>query len=448
MTALGIIGLILGIIVMIVFAYWGLNAVPLSLLAGAVICIFNGINLWTGFATSWAGGLATVFSAYYILFFVSTCFANIMGETGACTAIAYKFLDWFGKKHIITVLSLFCFLLCYGGVSFFVCMFAVGPIMFKLFEELNIPRKLTIIPIAIGGASWSMAVPGSTQVQNVIPTGLGTTLMAAPLLGFIMAIAGLAISIIYTEHVYKKEMALVAAGKEEGWDKNWKSPVKGELKSRDELPGTVSSFLPLIFLVAFIVIGSLTKFISNATLLSCLGMAFAFIICLVLNRKYLGNSLAAMFKSLFADSAGAAATSALVLGAVVGFGSIVASAPAFQNILTWLIGLDIPIYWKGVISTSVLAGVTASASSGLQLCMQYLGDYFIQSGCDLNVLHRLMAFASVTLDSLPHSTGCFLMFAYLVVNHKLSYKYAFWICTVFTLIVTLVATTVVTIIGL
>ena len=62
MTALGIIGLILGIIVMIVFAYWGLNAVPLSLLAGAVICIFNGINLWTGFATSWAGGLATVFS--------------------------------------------------------------------------------------------------------------------------------------------------------------------------------------------------------------------------------------------------------------------------------------------------------------------------------------------------------------------------------------------------
>ena len=63
MTALGIIGLILGIIVMIVFAYWGLNAVPLSLLAGAVICIFNGINLWTGFATSWAGGLATVFSA-------------------------------------------------------------------------------------------------------------------------------------------------------------------------------------------------------------------------------------------------------------------------------------------------------------------------------------------------------------------------------------------------
>lgn len=79
MTALGIIGLILGIIVMIVFAYWGLNAVPLSLLAGAVICIFNGINLWTGLRHKLAGGLATVFSAYYILFFVSTCFAEYHG---------------------------------------------------------------------------------------------------------------------------------------------------------------------------------------------------------------------------------------------------------------------------------------------------------------------------------------------------------------------------------
>lgn len=70
MTALGIIGLILGIIVMIVFAYWGLNAVPLSLLAGAVICIFNGINLWTGFATSWPEALQLYFqlTTFYSLF--------------------------------------------------------------------------------------------------------------------------------------------------------------------------------------------------------------------------------------------------------------------------------------------------------------------------------------------------------------------------------------------
>ena len=36
MTALGIIGLILGIIVMIVFAYWGLNAVSYTHLGVAI----------------------------------------------------------------------------------------------------------------------------------------------------------------------------------------------------------------------------------------------------------------------------------------------------------------------------------------------------------------------------------------------------------------------------
>ena len=44
------------------------------------------------------------------------------------------------------------------------------------------------------------------------------------------------------------------------------------------------------------------------------------------------------------------------------------------------------------------------------------GDYFIQSGCDLNVLHRLMAFASVTLDSRHIQQVGFLMFAYLGVT--------------------------------
>ncbi|MGN0734475.1 MAG: GntP family permease [Anaerovoracaceae bacterium] len=446
MTALAIIGLILGIIVMIALAYWGLHAVPLSLVAGAVVCIFNGINLWTGFTTSWVGGLATVFSAYYILFFASTCFANIMGETGACTAIAYKFLDWFGKKHIITVLTLFCFILCYGGVSFFVVMFAVGPILFKLFEELNIPRKLAPIPIGIGGAAWCMAMPGSTQVQNVIPTALGTSLMSAPLLGIAMAATGMVISLIYAERVYKKEMALVQSGESIGWDKNWKSPIKGELRAKEDLPGVFTSFLPMIVLVAFIIIGSLTNLISSATLLSCLGMSIGFLVCLIANFRYLRGKLSVMFKNLFSESAGSAATSALILGAVVGFGSIVSSTEAFQNILTWLMALDIPIYWKGVISTGVVAGVTASASSGEQLVMQYLGDYFIQSGCNLDVLHRLMAFASITLDSLPHSTGCFLMFSYFGTNHKLSYKYAFWSNTVFTLIVTVVFTTLVSII--
>ena len=107
-------------------------------------------------------------------------------------------------------------------------------------------------------------------------------------------------------------------------------------------------------------------------------------------------------------------------------------------------GLDMSTYWKGVISTGTIAGICGSASSGEQLTMQYLGDYFINSGFNLDVLHRLIANASITFDALPHATGCFLMFSYYGVNHKLAYKYVFLLNVVIPVVVVLIATAICT----
>ena len=88
MTALGVIGLLLGIVILIVVSYKGFSAVPTTMFAGAVVMILNGVNLWTGFSSYWIGGLAGVFTSYYLLFQVSTFFANVMQATGACTTVA------------------------------------------------------------------------------------------------------------------------------------------------------------------------------------------------------------------------------------------------------------------------------------------------------------------------------------------------------------------------
>ena len=435
MEALGIFGLLAGIALMIILAYRGWNAVPLTLIAGLVICILNGIGIWEGI-TSWATGLGGTFTSYFMLFFLSTCFANVMEATGACTAIANRFISWFGKKHILTVLSLFVFILCYGGVSFFVCMFAVGPITMKLFKELNVPRPLAIIPLAVGGGAWVYAIPGSTQLSNVIPTSLGTTLMAAPVMGFGAVAAGMIVSLIIAERIYKKQMQLVAEGKIEGFTGDDNMVVD----ERSELPSTVCAFLPMVVLIAFIMICSFAKLITNGTLLACLAMFIASVVCFVINIKFISGNKIEVLKSIMAKGATGAAGSALTLGAVVGFGTLVSSTAAFQNIVDWLMGLDISIYWKGIISTGVISGVAGSASSGTRLTVQYLGDYFVSSGCNLDVLHRLIALASITFDSLPHCTGCFLMFSYLGLNHKNAYKYTFLFDTVITVIAVLICT--------
>ena len=72
MGTIGIVGLFLGILTLIIVSYKGFHAVPTSLLAGLVIMTFNCINIWTGFSESWIGGMAVVFTNYYILFLVST----------------------------------------------------------------------------------------------------------------------------------------------------------------------------------------------------------------------------------------------------------------------------------------------------------------------------------------------------------------------------------------
>ena len=438
---LGITGLFLGIAVLIIVSYRGYHAVPTSLLAGAVILILNGINVWTGFSTSWIGGMAVVFTNYYLLFLASSMFANMMQITGACETIAYKFVDWFGKKHILTVLTVFCFLLCYGGVSFFVIMFAIAPIAWSLFEELNIPRKMIIVATAAGAGAFVLAAPGSSQIQNVIPTAMGTSLVSAPIMGTLMTAIGMALSIFMVEWYYKKTMQQVAQGQIEGW-----VPLEAQTTyKRESLPGAAGGFTPLIVVIAVIIIGSFTIKKADATLLAVIAMCLGIIAALALNFKQIEGKKSTAFKSWLKDSAIGASGAALTLGAVVGFGTIVSSTDAFAAIVKALMSMDISVYWKGVISTSAIAGICGSASSGAQLTMQYLGDYFVHSGANLDVLHRLIANASITFDALPHATGCFLMLSYFGLNHKIAYKYIFVLDVVIPVIVVAVFTAIATV---
>lgn len=439
--ALGIIGLFLGIAVLVIVSYKGFHAVPGSLIAGAVILLLNGINVWTGFSESWIGGMATVFTSYYLLFMASTMFANMMQITGACETIANKFVDWFGKKHILTVLALFCFILCYGGVSFFVIMFAIAPIAWSLFEELNIPRKMIAVATSAGAGAFVLAAPGSPQIQNVIPTALGTSLTAAPVMGALMTIIGMIMSIIVVEWWYKRTMKQVELGEIEGWVPNGTEITH----KRENTPGIVGGFAPLVVVIGIIIVCSIVAKGMDATFLAVIAMCFGIITAIVFNYKCIEGEKAALFKGWLKDSAVGASGSALTLGAVVGFGMIVSSTDAFANIVQALMGMDMSVYWKGVLSTSVIAGICGSASSGSQLTMQYLGDYFINSGANLDVLHRLIANASVTFDALPHATGCFLMFSYFGLNHKIAYKYGFVLNVVLPVIVVAIFTVIATI---
>jgi H+/gluconate symporter-like permease len=82
-----------------------------------------------------------------------------------------------------------CALLTYGGVSLFVVVFAVYPFAAELFRQSNIPKRLIPGTIALGAFTFTMdALPGTPQIQNIIPTSFfGTNTWAAPWLGVVGA---------------------------------------------------------------------------------------------------------------------------------------------------------------------------------------------------------------------------------------------------------------------
>jgi H+/gluconate symporter-like permease len=104
-----------------------------------------------------------------------------------------------------------CALLTYGGVSLFVVVFAVYPFAAEMFRQGRIPKRLIPGTIALGAFSFTMdALPGSPQIQNIIPTTFfQTNTWAAPWLGTIGAAFILAVGMGYLE--WRRRAALAAA---------------------------------------------------------------------------------------------------------------------------------------------------------------------------------------------------------------------------------------------
>ncbi|MBD5007647.1 GntP family permease, partial [Xanthomonas citri pv. citri] len=91
--------------------------------------------------------------------------------------------------------------LTYSGVSLFVVVFAVYPFAKNMFQEANIPKRLIPGTIALGAFTFTMdALPGTPQIQNVIPTSFfKTDIYAAPWLGLMGAVIVLAAGMLYLE---------------------------------------------------------------------------------------------------------------------------------------------------------------------------------------------------------------------------------------------------------
>lgn len=430
MNTIAIIGLFLAVFVLGLGAYKGLGALTSTLLAAMVVVLTSGMNIWEGFSSFYMSGYTGAYANFFLMFCFSSLYASFMNMSGSATAIAYQFIDWFGKKKVLLVCFLITVVLTYGGVSLFVVVYAMAPIMFTLFKEADLPRHLTMAIIVAGSASISMtSLPGTPALTNVMPTEfLGTTLTAAPIFGILASLL-MGAMVIYYLHICEKK----ARANNEHWSyPEGVDPSTYEIQDRNMLPSSTKAFLPMVVLLAIIIAGS--KAGLNSTMLATGAMLAGTLTTFLLNLdKFKGKDMKKIISSgLEGGIAGIGG-----YAGVVAFGSVVSNSPAFISIVNWVSSLQMNPYAQGAFATMVVSAVTGSSSGGLRIMFNAFAEDFLASGANMALLHRLVSISAGSLDTLPHSPGLFLMFAVLGLTHKDAYKHVFWTTVIIPLVMTL-----------
>ena len=145
---------------------------------------------------------------YFPVFMLGAIFGKLIEISGFAKSIVHSVVKLLGPSRAMLSIVAVCALLTYGGVSLFVVVFAVYPFAVELFREVNIPKRLIPATIAMGAFTFTMdSLPGTPQIQNIIPTTFfKTNAFAAPILGTMGALFILAVGMFFLD--YRRRQAV------------------------------------------------------------------------------------------------------------------------------------------------------------------------------------------------------------------------------------------------
>jgi len=374
---------------------------------------------------------------YFPVFMLGAVFGKVIELSGFSKSIVSAVIALLGRERAVLSIVVVCAILTYGGVSLFVVVFAVYPFAAEMFRQSGIPKRLIPCTIALGAFSFTMdALPGTPQIQNIIPTTFfRTTTWAAPWLGLIGSLFVLIVGIAYIESRRR-----TAQAKGEGYGTNLVN--EPEPFEKEELPNPWIALSPLVLVgvVNFV----LTRVIPRAygtTHEITLGakpivtqIASVAAIWAVEGALLLGILTVFVFAwrpvlAKFADGSKAAVAGALLASlntaSEYGFGGVIALLPGFTVIADALRAIPNPLI-NEAITVTVLAGITGSASGGMSIALAAMSDTFIASAeaakIPLEVLHRIAAMASGGMDTLPHNGAVITLLAVTGLTHRQAYN--------------------------
>jgi H+/gluconate symporter-like permease len=376
---------------------------------------------------------------YFPVFLLGAVFGKLIEFSGFSRSIVSAVTRLMGQNKAMPVIILVCALLTYGGVSLFVVVFAVYPFAAEMFRQSQIPKRLMPATIALGAFTFTMdALPGSPQIQNIIPTTFyGTTSWAAPWLGVLgsafVAIGG---------WLYLEAMRRKAQRKGEGYG--------SELVNEPETPADLNLPHPMIALLPLIIVGVANLLFtwlipqaygshflidlpglkapmeSDVKKMVAIWAVMAALLCgIVTIFLFAGRSLKGKLADGSKVAVGGAMLAALNTASEYGFGGVIAALPGFVQVADTLKAIPNPLL-NQAITINILSGITGSSSGGMSIALAAMADRFVESahaaGIPLEVMHRVASMAAGGMDTLPHNGAIITLLAVTGLTHRQAYK--------------------------
>lgn len=433
MNILSTIFILVSIAGLMYLAYRGVSIILIAPFMALVAAIGSGQNFLSVLGNVYFIKAAEYIGKWFPVFLFGAVFAKLMEEGGLASSIADKISDVLGAKRAVLAVIIGCGILTYGGLSVFVVAFVMYPFGAVLFRKAGIPKRLLPAALWTGIFTFAMvALPGTPQTQNIIPTEyFGTSTWSGIFLGLFASACFIAIGLLWVGYRTKKLNA-----KGEGYGNH---PNEGNLESDSSLlPDWRLSLIPLLIVIL------LNLFLSNpfnwafarAWQISSLwavsiAVVTASIVTVIIGRKNIFIKREKTEKSklikIINGSAVSSGTAVFNVASGFAFGCVVTSVIGFAVIEDALMKLSAngnPL-WSAVLTTNITGGITGSASSGITIALSKFGELWknmaIAKGISLDALHRIITLAGAGIDPAPQCGALVTMFGICGLSHKESY---------------------------
>jgi H+/gluconate symporter-like permease len=453
---MGLLGILLALALLMWLAYRGWSVLLLAPAAALVAAAISREPLLAHWTQTFMGSASRFIAQWFPLFLLGALFGKLMDDSGSVTSIARYLTERLGTRRAMLAVVLSSAVVTYGGVSVFVAFFVLVPMAQALFQAADIPRRLMAAAIALGTLTFTMtALPGTPALQNAIPMPFfDTTPFAAPGLGIIASVIILAFGMWW---LGRAEAAARRAGEGYGGAPDVAHADDEKMREHatvarefdpaevrhgrhgDGEPPIILAILPLVvvivmnFLMSLVVLprldfsflaqeawgGTTIGHVAGIWSVAVALAAAALTVVIVHYRR-----LPALRESMDAG-ANASVLPVLTVGSLVGFGAVVAALPAFAVVRDAVLSVPGGPLVSLSVAMNVLCGLTGSASGGMAIALDALGDTYLrlatEHGIDPALMHRVAVISSGTLDSLPHNGTILTLLSVSGLTHRDTY---------------------------